>query len=429
MSQWLDQVKNHQIWQVLNSLGPAIDEAINQKGIDSSAVESLARLRTVLSFTGKRLAGADAYLLQIGPLDNLASALQSATTEVQAFITDGNAGRINIANQHADVGLTQLLQIHVPFTTDDFIAAKEAAETYRRGLDNILASTQTTVAQTHTDIGSLRAQLSELIKDVATERARLSALASEHQSQFSSAQDSRSREWLDAQSSRQEKLAALMTEYTDRLTAKEAEFAQLKDGIAQQHATTLDEMRKQFVDSATLIRDEITERKKEVEKLVGVIGNLGVTSGYQKSANEARTTTRVWQVVAVASMLGLIAVAVYAFLPELNKDFTWPGFAGRVFISLTVGALAAYAGSQADKYQKIERRSRKFALEFEAIGPYIAPLPQDKQEEFRLKVGERSFGQDDSGLNINDKSPVAVIDILKSKEAREIIGDIAKTAK
>jgi hypothetical protein len=141
-------------------------------------------------------------------------------------------------------------------------------------------------------------------------------------------------------------------------------------------------------------------------------------------------TVRVWQVVTVLSMLGLIILAYCAFLPLVEGGFTWSGFAGRVFVSLTVGVLAAYAASQADKYQKIERQNRRLALELEAIGPYIAPLPQDKQEQFRLTIGDRSFGHGDgpySGLDA--KSPASMLDLIQSKEFRSLITDIIKAAK
>ena len=121
-------------------------------------------------------------------------------------------------------------------------------------------------------------------------------------------------------------------------------------------------------------RDHILARKAEVEKLVGVIGNLGVTSGYQKSANTAVFTARVWQTITVTALMGLIYIAYVAFLPLVHGEFIWSGFAGRVFVSLTVAVLAAYSASQADRYQKLERSNRRLALELEAIGPFICAI-------------------------------------------------------
>jgi len=130
-------------------------------------------------------------------------------------------------------------------------------------------------------------------------------------------------------------------------------------------------------------------------------------------------------------MGGIIYVAAKAFLPLVQGGFNWEGFAGRVFVSLTVGVLAAYAAAQADKHIQVERQNRKLALELEAIGPYLAPLPLEKQEEFRLEMGNRSFGRDEIGHRGKaEKSPASVIDILvKSKEFREFVAEIVKAAR
>ena len=128
-------------------------------------------------------------------------------------------------------------------------------------------------------------------------------------------------------------------------------------------------------------------------------------------------------------MVGFIGMACYAFLPSVQGSFSWPGFAGRVFVSLSVAVLAAYAGSQADRNQKVERHNRRLALELEAIGPFIAPLPVDKQETFRLTIGDRSFGRGDaSGLASDEKSPTGVGDLFKSSDFKSFITDIIDDA-
>jgi hypothetical protein len=97
--------------------------------------------------------------------------------------------------------------------------------------------------------------------------------------------------------------------------------------------------------------------------------------------------------------------------------------------------LAAYAAFQADKFFEIERRNRKVALELEAIGPYLAPLPQEMQDKFRIDIGDRSFGREELGIGSRaTKSPASVIDVvLKSKDSREffrqILQDLLKSIK
>lgn len=47
MSQWSEKIKNHQVWVLLQDLGPALDAALTLEGIDSDAIDSLARLKSI----------------------------------------------------------------------------------------------------------------------------------------------------------------------------------------------------------------------------------------------------------------------------------------------------------------------------------------------------------------------------------------------
>lgn len=431
MTQWSERYKSHQVWQFLQNLGPAIDNAFNREGTDPETLDGIARLKSILIFVGRRLAGADPYLFQVGSLDNLGSALQAVTQEVQNFIANGSVGHIANANSQGDTALTHLAQINVQLTTEDFMAAKEAAESYRVGLEKALSIVTGTASQLSGEIDSLRTRITELSTELTAERTRLSTTASDFQTQFSTAQELRSSTFANDQKERQDRFTTLFTEFTQKLSEQNTEFTKQREDIARLHQSELADLKEQFVDESTKLHEEILKRKAEVEKLVGVIGNLGVTSGYLTTANEAKKTVRVWQLITVGAMLIFIAIAYVSFLPDIKVGFTWPGFAGRVFVTLTVGALAAYAGTQADKYQKIERYNRRLALELEAIGPFIAPLSEDKQADFRIKVGDRSFGQGESAHSkLDAKSPTSVADIiLNDPKVRSFIIDIIKATK
>ena len=69
------------------------------------------------------------------------------------------------------------------------------------------------------------------------------------------------------------------------------------------------------------------------------------------------------------------------------------------------------------------------ALELEAIGPYLASLPQEKQDEFRIKIGERSFGASDDLIDKRAiRSPSSALDlVLRDKKLREVLADVFKS--
>lgn len=431
MSQWIEQYKNHQVWQLLQSLGPAIDNAFGREDIEPSAIDGLSRLKSVLTFVGRRLAGADPYLFQPNSLDSVGGDIQFATQEIQSFIANGSTGHIANANSYGDNALTHLSQINVQITTEDFKAAKEAAEAYRTGVESALSGITEKATQIAVEISSLRTQITDLSTELTAERTRFSSTVNDFQTQFSSAQESRVNLFAIDQGKRQDLFSELFNTFTQKLNEQNTEFSKQREDIARVHKDEIDTLRDEFVNKANNLHEEILEHKTAVEKLVGVIGNLGVTSGYLKAANVAKVTVRVWQVITVIAMVTLIIIACLVFLPDIKSGFTWAGFAGRVFVTLTIGALAAYAGTQADKYQKVERNNRRLALELEAIGPFIAPLSEDKQADFRIMIGDRSFGQGEgthSGLDA--KSPTSIIEaFIDHPKIKDVITGISKLAK
>jgi len=351
MTQWSERYKSHQVWPLLQNLGPAIDNAFNREGTDSETLDGIARLKSILSFVGRRLAGADPYLFQGASLDNLSSALQAVTQEVQNFTANGSVGHIANANSHGDTALTHLSQINVQLTTEDFMAAKEAAESYRVGIEKALSVVTGTSSQLLGEIGSLRTRITDLSTELTAERTRLSTTVSDFQTQFSTAQELRSSTFANDQKGRQDQFTTLFTEFSQKLGEQNIEFTKQREDIARLHQSELAELKEQFVDESTKLHEEILKRKADVEKLVGVIGNLGVTSGYLTTANKAKRTVWVWQFITVGAMVTLSGIAYYALESATNiaagTGFSWPIFAGRVFVALTLGALAAYAGTEA----------------------------------------------------------------------------------
>lgn len=431
MSQWTDRIRSHPVWQQLAALGPVLDQAAAREGNDATAVDAIERLRAVLTLTGKRLASTDPFLTYLGPLDGLNSALQSAINEVQSYISNGNVGHLTNANSHADSALAHLPTLTSPSVPDELVVLSDAASSYRNALERHLTDSASTVQALRSETDALRSRLAELANEAAAERQRVGALASEHQAQFSTAQEIRNREFAEAQTARQDRYTSLVTEYFQKLNEQAAEAARQTEATATQSRQDLVALKETYKRSAEQVLDEINTHKRQVEKLVGVIGNLGVTSGYLRSANHARWNLWLWQFVTVGSLVALIVVAYTTFLPVVQGTFSWEGFAGRAFLSATVGVLAAYAASQADKFLEMERRNRKLALELEALGPFLAPLPSELQDKFRLEIGDRSFGRQDVGLSKRgDKSPATVIDVLsRSKEFREFVIDIVKAAR
>src|SRR5262249_8845025 len=124
----------------------------------------------------------------------------------------------------------------------------------------------------------------------------------------------------------------------------------------------------------------------------------------------------------VSAMVVLVFLA-YKTLPLLEDKtghFNWGGFAGRVVMLASLGVIAAYAGSQADKQFLAEKRNRRLARELEPSAPFLASLPEEEQNKFRIQIGERTFGHEELIVSGHGKSPATLMDLLSSKESKEV---------
>jgi hypothetical protein len=475
MGQWTSRVQDHRVWALMNTLGTLIDQAVRLDDINPDAVEALERLRAVLAFCGKRLGGSDPLTILPATLDGLAAAFETQKSEIEAFISDRNLAHLITANSQADAALANYLgQVPGVSSSEELIGLIQTIASYRSSLEDQERLSLTARKQAKAQIEELTAALeslktqtqssaTELKTQLETERQKISAQATEQQKlfadaqqtrsntysetllkvqenlaktlsdqqgQFSSAQENRNREFTAAQTESQKRFGDLIADHAKRLADQDAEFARQRDSFvvtAQGHLTALNENHEKVAQG---ILDQVNNRRMEVEKLVGVIGNLGVTSGYLTTANSARKSMWVWQVIAVVAMLGLICFAFFAFLPAMKGGFTWEGFAMRAFLTVTVGVLAAYAATQADRFFQMEKYNRKLALELAAIDPFIALLPQEEQYKFKLEIGRRSFAQEDVPLSKHEKSPATTLDLLlgskQSKDVLQILIDAAQ---
>jgi hypothetical protein len=513
MSQWVEIIRSHRVWGLLESIGPAIDKALERELLTVEAIDSLERLRFILAFCGKRLAATEPILVLPATVENLANYLTQLKSYIDIFISNGDVGQLNAANVQADGILANVINVPGSATVDDLTIISEAASSYRATLEKHLKDALTTQQMLAERGQANEAKIASLEAAITTEQQRLASLVTEQQSEFSQAQDKRASEFSAAQNenlskfttastefqtqfsadqdfrktafselqlSASEKIATLITNYTTQLSEQDKIHLEKERAAADTHRNALQALENSYSKKAGVILEQIEIHKKNVESLVGIIGNLGVTSGYLKVANHARIMLYVWQLITIVALACLIFVAVLEAFPAaksvekgstitthmvtdvqstkpfakedkggsnkdpdiikpeakasislgsatgFDSDF-YHGLATRIFLALTFGIFAGYAGRQASHFMEIEKKNRKLALELEALGPFIEPLQQIDRDKFRVQVGDRSFGVPDNDSCIKkEDDPVTALAVMKSKEIQEFLTNLIK---
>lgn len=431
MSAWIERFRSHPLWAQLETLGPIIDKAMTSEGLAPDAHDALHRLKTALIFIGKRLAGADAYIMSLDHLNTINSNITSMISHMNTFVNNHEMQYLDNANSHMDLVLNCLALINVPVTTEDYHSVREAAHAYRTALDESLRGLNGTINQSNQEFLSLRTRLEQLSTEISGEKNRLSGIATDYQSQFSNAQDTRNQQHTEAQNARQEKFSELQMKYSDLLAQEKISSEEHLKEAQRDYDESLRKLVDEIASKGNQLLLDMVGQKEQVEKLVGVIGNLGVTSGYQTTASTARRYVIVWQAVLLIT-LGVTGWLTFSeILPLLKEELTLQAFVTKVVLLLPLAVLVGYSINQADKYQEVERRTRKQALELEAIGPFLATLPEEKQHEFRLKIGDRSFGASADFVDRRTvKSRAFILDlVMKDSRLRDMLTEFLNKPK
>jgi hypothetical protein len=90
-----------------------------------------------------------------------------------------------------------------------------------------------------------------------------------------------------------------------------------------------------------------------------------------------------------------LTVALRAFWPAADQKFEWTAFAGRAYVTLTFGVLAAFAARKGQRHQEVERRNRRVELELASINLYLGPLPEGERHAVMKELAHRLFGRDE----------------------------------
>lgn len=433
----------------------SLQSALNLEGLSEAQAQVLRRAVKVVAYARSRVLNASPDLSSDGAMNQAIRAGNTISSHAAEFAKSKDENHFQAIRQAVEQLVAALANIRGDASEPvDLEAFRSAAQAYESSLtaatldlrartaeiskgaetsrDEISKAAQAVRERIEQAANAVQQRLDALTSQIADERQKLLNLATDYQSQFSSAQDQRGKDFSAVQNEQQDKSRRLFDEYSKKLIALDASLTQEAKDRTTAFQKDIDQLRTTHQEEAARILSEMAKNKTQVEKLVGVIGNLGVTSGYLKAANLWRNLTWVWQGTTVASLLGLLAVAIWTLTKAMGEpaSLNLSVIAAKIFVALTFGFLAAYAAVQAERAATSERRNRRLALELEAIGPFLAPLEKDKQDEFRLKIGDRSFGQlfSEDAKSIGGSATFAG-HLLTQEEVKNFILNLAEIAK
>jgi hypothetical protein len=357
------------------------------------------RLESALAFVALVLERTEAALLSDSAYNELNS------TTVQILASPAAAG------PNTGAWSTQLLDAsaRLPAARD-----RELEQQLKDVTANFQRSTQQRLNATNEDLKKLQSALGEVEGSLDTRKQEIEA----EMNQTSAAIQQRLGEFeatLTSQRQSIDQVAAQQTEaFTESQTKRQTDFDQ-KIEEAEGRVTEFLTNAQQEVDQRV---QEIQRMERESAELVGAIGLAGTAERYGEEARDQKRTADRYR---IGALVVATAAVVLAFVVALQSHPDTETFAGKLSVSILIGAIATYLARQSGRHRRREEKARSLQLELTAFSPFIEPLSPDQREEERVIMTRKTFGKtpaDETGEE-DELGPTPISHVLQARRPRE----------
>lgn len=400
VEQFEDHPVHASLEQIANSLS-GLEEAASE---DPTTLELYAHVDAARRHALQALASCDPILVPTKTLDNINQQAQQIVQQLSNFTSNKNADHLKLASGHAESLTAQVRGIPVVLTADETDSLKDSIASFRKSAGQHLRYLEADVEKAESELSRMRQQVSETGQEIQSQKGRLDQAIAGFQEQFSKAEQERASQFTTSLKDRGDQFQKIHDEWRSKLAnaleKHEGSFADLMKTAEGEHEEAVGKMKT----AGEHLVNDLEGYKEEAEKLVHVIAATGMAGGYQSVADREGKRANLWHGVAVLSIAALIGFAIYAFIHTLEPQVRWSVFGARMFVAAAFALAAAYAGRQADRHRSLEQRNRRWQLVLASVNPYLADLPEEKQQLVKEHVAERIFTASDP--EVEEASPV-----------------------
>jgi predicted RNase H-related nuclease YkuK (DUF458 family) len=410
-SRWVEQFNKHPIHDNLKNI---IDILNNYENSDVNADVEIERRRLckVLNSIKSSLNQVDPELLDFSLLQTINSWIignnPSVSLHVNNFISNHNISSLKAANNTVNSIMPHLDRIisHVKRR-----GPQQKQNELDKLLDNFYKKTELKSNNINIKVEELSESideeknnllgLSELVKNKITE---LESLSNKIESDFNKSQESRK--------------TIYDTWYENSKTQIQSDIIDKLSKFADAERDILKTSFNKYIKDGEEIRNKIL-------KIHGLVATDSITAGYVKQANAEKKEADIWRDRAVNFIKTMIGWSVLMFFISIGNEVeTWRDFIRPVSVTIMLLYGAIYSSKQSSIHRDNEIRTRWFALEVDAITPYVESMGEEGKK-VKANVSEKIFGMEH--LNKNKEKDDKVVNPGESiKEAVGLIAEVSK---
>ncbi len=318
--------ESHGVHQVISQLTEALKEA-EDEATDSPAIDYLDGLKQAVSYIERRLSLASPVLTSAGRLNQLKKAAQATLNELNQYNSNSNPGHLTNASNQVDAALNNarlLISIGEP---DGGVKASDAVS-FKRLAEKV--------------ISELRTKTEEVIE--SSDKVADSLQVSEH----------RLTELNDELESLDKKISVKLEEVDTKFSEKESEREKVFEEDQDSFKGSFEELENSLNEDAKKLISDISEKKDEAERIVQLVGNIGLTGNYRGIAERERNAANLMRWIALGCFASMFVVIGLTLFYSVKNGFD-PWLTGYRFIAgLVLIIPATYAAKESSRHSEVD---------------------------------------------------------------------------
>lgn len=393
--------KNSSVFEKLEQFKQSLS---HENAKESMGIDNYLFLDVAHEFIKDRLRITIPSLVQESELLALTSEIESGTSQINAFWGNNNIGHIPNAVNNLNSAINRIKNLPLLLSKGDFDFSKA------------VASFQQIIESAYKDLDAEKNKLNEQLitmqENLIVKNTQVSTLQQQLNIKESEIQNVLSKHSADFET--------LKSNYN---TSLETEKKKLNDNIEADRTLNKEQFdidakanQKAFVDQTQALdskSDEIVSKLNgklfEANKIVNIVGNVGVTGNYQNIANENKKSADNFRWIAMVFMTLMSGLLIWSIIELSKVDFNMYKSLIRILAAAVLTYPAIYAARESTKHRKLETQNRKLELELASIGPFIELLDEERKHIIKEELVKKYFGnyssledsKEDDDISIN----------------------------
>lgn len=396
-----ESFKSHIVFEKLEQLKQAL---LTENAKEKIGIEQFSFFETAYLFINDRLKLSIPILVQEAELNQLSSEIEAGTAQLNTYFGNNNAGHITNAVNNFNSALNRVRSFPMPLSKGDFDFSKviatfqnTVAEAYNK-IETDNTKLQANLKATQQDLENKNTQISALQQKLTTKEAEIQNVLSSYKTAFETIKTNNNTSF-----------EAEKKKFNDNIEADRKTFKGLIETDKEAYKKEYEKQKAELETQTAETIKSLQAKLEEAQKIVNIVGNVGVTGNYQKIAEQNKKTADFFRWVALGFMAVMSVLLIWSLIEiSRNGEFNLYKSLVRILMAAVLTYPAVYASRESSKHRKLETQNRSLELELASIGPFIELLPEDKKQKIKEDLASKYFGNHSSVADAKDDEDVSV---------------------